>query len=904
MRKTLLYRFLWGLSLFAAVTCDKVNELSDDATIASLTIETVTPVAVIPGTPEIGTDEVIIPLVFGKYLFPIQMEVTISTGQEIDKILWHSEDKSLSFESLYDIYQIELISLSGVVHSYTFRLQEVQSLEDADIEKFEITFWSPASFLFAHTPYYNIIDGTIEIIGISDHFPLTITPHITVSEGASLSVFAMPLNITFPSYDSYSSIPVTAQSGKERLWQIKLKQAQVVPPLEAPNTDIRERISLSSPSISATLSGGDAEIKSIGVDIQTGIITLSILSADWSTTWEAMLSFSVSPYTQTVGYVPGESFTIQGTGVQKNFYLIEMLDGYASEWKVECIPWLSPAAEIESFEWLSYNSEYAFMELGVPIISGMLKTVVIPVEKGFDFPLTIDAYQFAISSDASLLAALPQKLIFYDFDTQYSVAIQAQNGEINSWTIAISDERSGSDEARVTGYTIQSYSGTSQTENNLALYPLASIDVNAKTVTFHILDWANKFPLKVSGHIDISPGATLFPFSFTADHEFVFETLNDKFNFTVVSESGDSEQTWSIVLQNNTTPKSSAKEVIDFVSGAPSGGFQFSEKYLELQKHQITLIVSERVSGSPMVLAPRITVSPNARLSGIVSGAQLSLSFDTPKQFWVQAEDESMEEWNIVLIYAPQISNSGFESWGKANNSDMNLLPANGTGWCTSNSSTMTNATRVAGYNSPYAVQVQTTLQTMNFVIFKVTTIAASTAFLGKFTLKTGVSDVYNPISMTTMGIPFPGNAAPIAFSVDYKYVRGSQLTVTEPIRGSLIPSFKAPANISGSDAASLRVELFYNPVGVFDYVSALNRKETIARGEILERNDVHNWTHAYVPIEAAPGKERILPTHIVMVLTSSHEGDSFTGAPGSTLTADNLTLIYYKPEEGAKLLP
>ncbi|MCL1973309.1 MAG: PCMD domain-containing protein, partial [Bacteroidetes bacterium] len=450
---------------------------------------------------------------------------------------------------------------------------------------------------------------------------------------------------------------------------------------------------------------------------------------------------------------------------------------------------------------------------------------------------------------------------------------------------------------------IKSYSGTTQTENNLILDPLPLINTADRTITLRILDWANKFPLKVEGHINVSPGAQLVPFSFTTDHELIFNTLDDTCLFSVVSENGEIAQTWRIVLQNDAVNRSCDKEVVDFVSGTPSGGFFFAEKYLEFQKRQITLVVSERALDVPLIIAPRITVSTNARLVDVVSGAQLALSFDQPKVFYVQAEDESRAEWRIVLIYAPQIPNSGFESWGKANNSDMNLLPANGTGWCTANNSALSNTTRVAGYNSPYAVQMQTTLQNMNFVIFKITTVAAASAFVGNFTLKTGVNDVYNPISMTSMGIPFLGNNMPVAFSLDYKYMRGAQMTYTEPNRGSLIPSFKNPVNISGSDAASLRVELFYNPTGPFNYETARDRNEAIAKGEILERNDVPEWTHAYVPIEVVAGKEGLLPTHIVVVLTSSHEGDYFKGAPGSTLTADNFVLLYHKPEEGAKKL-
>ncbi|MCL2728363.1 MAG: hypothetical protein FWD56_08280, partial [Bacteroidales bacterium] len=710
-----------GLLMVAGIclaTCDNVKDLDDNARISVVKIEVASPSAVLLGDPQIEKEEVVIPLIFGKYLFPIEIRVDIQTVQTIDKILGLSAGNGMVFESLEEINRIDLVALSGVVHSYIFKLNEVPSSEDANIEKFEITSWTPDSFLFIRAPHYDVINGVIEIIGVSNHFPFTITPRITISDGAKMETSVAVNSFTFTSYTTQFPIKVVAESGKERLWQIGVKQAQIIRPQEAPDVDSRARLSINTQAITATLSGGGAsEIKSVDVDADNSTIRITIQTQHVDSQWEAQLSFQVPPYTEIVGYESGEAFTIDGMGLQKSFYLIDILEGCGVEWKIESVRWLSPAADIESFELISYESEYSLIELGAPVIYPYLATVEIPLEGGFGFPLIIDSFGLQISEDALLMDPLPEKLIFNDFDTKYTVRIEAQDKSVKNWTIALYDARSGNSEARVTGYAIKSYAGTSSTDNNLILNPQAAINADNKTITLHILDWAHKLPLKVEGRVDISTGARLFPFSFLADHSLIFDSLEDTFSFTIISENGETEQTWTILLQNDALPKSSAKEVIDFISGAPSIGFLFAEKYLEHEKRQITLIVSERPSGAPLILAPRIAVSPQARLLEIVSGAQLSLSFDQPKLFYVQAEDEGIDEWRIVLVYAPQIPNSGFESWGRANNSDMNLLPSNGTGWCTSNNSTMSNASRVAGFNSPYAVQMQTVLQTMNFVI-------------------------------------------------------------------------------------------------------------------------------------------------------------------------------------------
>jgi hypothetical protein len=55
----------------------------------------------------------------------------------------------------------------------------------------------------------------------------------------------------------------------------------------------------------------------------------------------------------------------------------------------------------------------------------------------------------------------------------------------------------------------------------------------------------------------------------------------------------------------------------------------------------------------------------------------MELSFDTPLKFRIQAQDESVQEWTVKLLYAPQVYNSGYELWGNVEGS-FNLLPSDG----------------------------------------------------------------------------------------------------------------------------------------------------------------------------------------------------------------------------------
>ena len=986
---------------FLLTTCAKVSEMSDEARITSVCIDAISPVAVLLQAPEIDENEVVIPLAFGKYLFPIELDIAIQTSVGVTATLGLENGKHLRFSHLDDIAEVHLIAESGAPHTYTFKLREIPLNEGVNIEKFTLNSHEPTSFLLIEDAVYDWAESRIAFWGLGTEFPLSLHPEIVLSEGARLAAQADQPPYTFNSYDNRFSLPVIAESGKERLWELILKPVIWWDGESALDPDIAERLSLSADMCQLESHSKGTEIKSFFVDPQRRTIEASLR------VWEALpqLYLNIKPqaYVEVNGHQPQEPLVISDWGPQKPLYLVDVLNGYASEWQVLAHRWLNDEARLYDFVVTAYHTPDNDMRLAPVLMDELAKRLVIPVEEGYDFPLSISEYRMETSEGAT--ATLPSQLVFKDHHSSFSFEIVAENGgtqtwmlslkpwfntdaevlafevlsyhseesqmeigeailytqdntieipvikgadfpiqlsnykiivsdyaeytlpflqfndfgealsfeviaqsgDIKSWKIYITDRREyvyePSNEAKLLDYMLVSYSGNSQTSNQLLLASEPLIDTLQRRILFRILDWAEKMPLKITGRLQYSDKASVWPAQLSETHEWTFGKLSDTQHFKLTSESGLVTEEWTLALQNEAVPKSKEKAVIDFISGAPSLGFAFAEKFIEPQKQQITLVMSKRLGTNPLIISPRLSLSSGARLQGLTSGAPIALDFETPRFFSIQAQDESVTEWRIVLIDAPQIPNSDFESWGSANNSSMNILPANGTGWTSANNSAVSGTTRVAGYNSPYAAQTATQLKDMNFVVFKITSITGGSIFLGKFTLKTGVSDVFDPIRMTEFGIPYTGPSIPVAFTIDYKYVRGAQLVRTEPKWGSLIPSFQNPVNMPGTDYASLKVELFYHPSGPFNYVTARDNGEIIASGVHYEYGDVRNWQHLQIPITVVPGKEGLFPTHISVVLASSEGGEQFTGAAGSTLTVDNFSLVYYQPEVGAKRL-
>lgn len=175
--------------------------------------------------------------------------------------------------------------------------------------------------------------------------------------------------------------------------------------------------------------------------------------------------------------------------------------------------------------------------------------------------------------------------------------------------------------------------------------------------------------------------------------------------------------------------------------------------------------------------------------------------------------------------------------------------------------------------------------------------IAAGNLFLGTFDVSTALS---NSLKSTKFGLPW--DQVPYAVRGRFKYRAGETFYQLDPtVHGKMkeIPGKKDQFNI---------VALFYEYDAETPFLDGTNYMDpqnphVIYYGQIDPEMliETEAWTEFEVKLQQRPGK-KVDPSKLknqmykfAMIFTSSIHGDTFSGAPGSTLLIDEVVIDYDK---------
>lgn len=293
--------------------------------------------------------------------------------------------------------------------------------------------------------------------------------------------------------------------------------------------------------------------------------------------------------------------------------------------------------------------------------------------------------------------------------------------------------------------------------------------------------------------------------------------------------------------------------------------------------------------------------------------------FTNPVEYIVQAEDGSTKTYYVVVLRGAssqsQLPNSSFDFWHDATYGDTEYIDIGANiddqTWATGNQGAAFAIAIGANANLPtlpfetapnkFAAELVTQNMGALAAAFGGKGVAAGNLFAGVFDIGT-VTNAH-PV----FGIPY--TQLPTAFQVDYKY---------SPAQGLLDGKLNA---IEGEDAMDMYLILEKRDgdkvkrlgVGWFRSGEAQEEWKTqeveikYAQGQAPEGIEeyamqVLKYGHDGNPTETNPTKmpeatwgniATDKPTHILVVFTSSYQGDYFIGAPGSKLIVDNFELIY-----------
>ena len=240
-------------------------------------------------------------------------------------------------------------------------------------------------------------------------------------------------------------------------------------------------------------------------------------------------------------------------------------------------------------------------------------------------------------------------------------------------------------------------------------------------------------------------------------------------------------------------------------------------------------------------------------------------------------------DWKFSLAGPVQLPNADFEQWHGSGTS-VNVGPsANEGAWGTANN-TIIQGTLPVDNGSGLAAEMTTRIQTVPLLGHQL--IAAGTLYTGHFSLSFNFED---PRSMTFFGTPYKHRVT--AVTLDARYIPGPQLQqAVKNNSGKYVVQ-----DIDGVDQGEAWVELVHwsGSTPLVYHGTPVTGLTVLGRGSfIFDGADasLQEWKNITLPVIYT--NTGIPPTHVVIVFTSSREGDLFKGASGSKLTVDNVVLL------------
>ncbi len=318
------------------------------------------------------------------------------------------------------------------------------------------------------------------------------------------------------------------------------------------------------------------------------------------------------------------------------------------------------------------------------------------------------------------------------------------------------------------------------------------------------------------------------------------------------------------------------------VTGSDNASVVPDTVFLDVKNHMISLMFTQDIPPASFPVSFTVNMDlPSGASSDPANGGSVTFnSIDEDVVCTVTAEDGTKADYHI-LLRDTQIPDADFEDWYMT--AGLNGIQykepgksAGSTVWATANSGTSV-------YSLYCTIPVDTTGGNTVARIFTGSTllipITSGTLFTGKFDVNGAIDNPTDPQKATLFGIPFI--LRPVSFKFTYTFKPGPRY-----IQATL----KNPGNIFGGfNVTDLAGEDKFTAYAVLERRVGSDVTE-VGRAD-FSSSDVHSdFIEVTVPFVYSL---TVKPTHISVVFASSKAGDVYTGAEGSTLTIDNLELLY-----------
>lgn len=408
---------------------------------------------------------------------------------------------------------------------------------------------------------------------------------------------------------------------------------------------------------------------------------------------------------------------------------------------------------------------------------------------------------------------------------------QGKNTEADLWDFSID----GLPAPKVYGNTI-TYYGVSESVNVSSLVP--------------------RFTISRGATASVTPG--------------VAQSFKEPVKIKVTSEDGSMQQTYTIVVEQKLNNEA---ELLSF---------RFLEASVEVTRKGTAIGFDVPTTGVDVRrMTPIFEVSAGASAS-IASG--VAMDFSQPVRIVVTSQDESIRKtYTVSRVKAESNLKFDFEAWRVIGSGDLAFEHPVGP-WASGNDGVKTAKKMLKrperyplrkttdAHTGGYAVELTTEL--VNNTMMQKVRIAAGSLFLGTFNTSNIMAD---PLSGPQFGIPY-GGALPSRLQGWYKYQPGSENLNNDGV------------SVGRADECDIYAILYTG-----DLITAKNVKDNpriIATARLKDRGPRSGWTffdEEFVYVREPAAGEKL---KFSIIMTSSVEGDTYTGAVGSRLVVDDVEVV------------
>lgn len=433
-----------------------------------------------------------------------------------------------------------------------------------------------------------------------------------------------------------------------------------------------------------------------------------------------------------------------------------------------------------------------------------------------------------------------------DFSSPVSFTVSSPDGALSRGYEVVVRQGKNS-EADMFDFRIEGLPSPKIYGNDITFYGVPeSVDITSLTP---------RFSLSRGATANIVPGV---PHSF-----------KDPVKITVVSEDGSMRQVYTVRVEQQLN------------SEAELLSFRFQEFGGELKIVGGTLSFDPPAVVDPKRLTPIFTVSTGATAN---HKSGVPADFSRPVRLTITSQDESMmRTYTISRGSANQGLKFDFETWKTIGSGRLAYEHPTGP-WSSGNEGVKTSMQMLKrperyplrkttdAHSGSYAAEIVTEL--VNNTLMVRVRIAAGSLFMGSFNASNIMAD---PLSGPQFGLPYSG-ALPDRLQGWYKYQPGDDN----------LDNYGNP--LGKTDECDIYAILYTGDVITAKDVK--NNPRIVAIARLKDRGEKSQWTHFDEPFEYVrePDPQERLKFSIIM--TSSVQGDVYSGAVGSRLVVDDVEVV------------